>query len=335
MSDRKLRIGILGTAAIARSLFVPGVQASQLVDVAAVASRDERRAQAMASDLNIPRAHGSYASVLHDPDVDAVYIPLPNSLHVEWTIAAAKAGKHVLCEKPVANRAADAERMARACQDAGVILMEAFMWRHHPQHARVRELLLDGAIGELTFVRSSFTYVIRPVVENKPNVRLQGDLQGGSLMDVGCYGVNTARWAFEAEPISVAGQQIVDLDAGVDVAFLGAMRFGDRYLAAIDSSFIRAFSNYYILEGTEGTLRVEKAYRPDDEPGRIRIARTNAEPVLEETPPANQFANEVDHFARSIQMGSLLPPAEDGVAQARAIEALYASAATSQAIALA
>jgi predicted dehydrogenase len=154
-------------------------------------------------------------------------------------------------------------------------------------------------------------------------------------MDVGCYGVNTARWAFEAEPSSVAGQQILDVDAGVDIAFLGAMRFGDRYLASIDSSFFRAFANYYVLEGSEGTLRVEKAYRPDDDPGRIHIARTNTEPVLEETPPANQFASEVDHFARSIQAGKLLPPAEDGVAQARAIEALYTSAATAQAIALA
>jgi predicted dehydrogenase len=303
--------------------------------VAAIASRDERRAQAMASDLNIPRAHGSYAGLFEDPIVDAVYIPLPNSLHAEWTIAAAKAGKHVLCEKPISNRAAEAERMARACQDAQVILMEAFMWRHHPQHGRVRELLLDGAIGELTFVRSSFTYMIIPVVENKPNVRLQGDLQGGSLMDVGCYGVNTARWAFEAEPVAVSGQQVVDPDSGVDTAFLGALRFGDRQLASIDSSFFRAFANYYILEGSEGTLRVEKAFRPDDAPGRIHIARSNAEPVLEETPPANQFANEVDHFARSIQARKLLPPAEDGVAQARAIEALYTSAATAQAIALA
>jgi predicted dehydrogenase len=335
MSDRKLRLGILGTARIARNLFIPGVRASQLAEVTAVGSRDEQRARAFAAELDIPRAHGSYAALLRDPDVDAVYIGLPNSLHAEMTIEAARAGKHVLCEKPVANRAADAERMARACAEAGVVLMEAFMWRHHPQHARVRELMRDGAIGDPTFVRSSFTYVISPLVESKPNVRLQADLQGGSLMDVGCYGVNAARWAFEAEPVAVAGQQIVDPDSGVDIAFVGALRFGDRQMAAIDSSFFRSFANYYVVEGSEGTLRVERAFRPDDDPGRLYIMRANAEPILEESQAANQFANEADHFARSVQAGKLLPPAEDGVAQARAVEALYTSAASAQSIALA
>jgi predicted dehydrogenase len=329
MKDGKLRLGILGTARIARNLFIPGVRKSQLVDVVAVASRDAQRARAWASDLEIPRAYGSYAALLNDPEVDAVYIPLPNSLHAEMTLAAAQAKKHVLCEKPIASRAADAERMARACADAGVVLMEAFMWRHHPQHARARELVRDGAIGELTFVRSSFSYVISRLVESTPNVRLQANLEGGSLMDIGCYGVNAARWAFEAEPDAVAGQQVIDVDSGVDLAFVGALRFDDRRLASIDSSFVRSFANYYILEGTLGTLRVERAFRPDDDPGRIAITRPNAEPIIEETEPANQFANEADHFARCVQAGKLLPPAEDGVAQARVIEALYASARAS------
>jgi len=206
------------------------------------------------------------------------------------------------------------------------------MWRHHPQHERVRELVRSGAIGDPTFVRSSFTYMINPIVESKPNVRLLADLEGGSLMDVGCYGVNAARWAFESEPVAVAEQHVLDSDSGVDSAFLGVLRFDDRRLASIDSSFFRSPSNFYLLEGTEGRLRVEKAFRPDDDPGRIRIMRTAGEPVLEETEPANQFANEADHFARSVQAGKLLPPAEDGVAQARTIEALYASAMNARAI---
>jgi D-xylose 1-dehydrogenase (NADP+, D-xylono-1,5-lactone-forming) len=334
MAQRKLRLGILGAARIARTLFVPGVQAGQLAEVTAVASRDEHRARAMAAELEIPRAYASYTALLDDADIDAVYIALPNSLHAEWTIAAAKAGKHVLCEKPVASRAADAQRMALACQAAGVILMEGFMWRHHPQHARVRQLVREGAIGDPTFLRSSFTYVISPIVENAHNVRLQADLEGGSLMDVGCYGVNAARWAFEAEPVAVAGQQVVDPESQVDTAFLGALRFADRRLASIDSSFFRTPANVYAIEGSEGMLRVEKAFRPDDAPGRIHIVRANGEHRVEEVPPANQFANEVDHFARSVQAGQLLAPAEDGVAQARVIEALYTSAASGTASSL-
>jgi len=280
----------------------------------------------MASELEIPRAYASYAALLADPNIDAVYIPLPNSLHAEWTIAAAQAGKHVLCEKPLAGRVEDAQRMARACREAGVILMEAFMWRHHPQHALARRLVQDGAIGELTFVRSSFTYVISALVEKRPNVRLQSDLEGGSLMDIGCYGVNASRWAFEAEPVAVVGQQVADAGSGVDLAFVGGLDFGNRRLAAIDSSFLRAPSNVYALEGSEGRLRVERAFRPDEAPGRIAILRADGRETVEEVPPSNQFANEADHFARSIEAGTLLPPAEDGVAQARAIEALYASA---------
>src|SRR5262249_22126353 len=155
------------------------------------ASRDPERARAFAQDLGIPRAHNSYAELLQDPDVDAIYNALPNSLHVEWTIAAARAGKHVLCEKPLAATVAEAERARDACASAGVLLMEGFMWRHHAQHARMWDLINSGAIGEPSFVRASFSFrVSRPAAGVAPNVRLQSALQGGSLMDVGCYGVN-------------------------------------------------------------------------------------------------------------------------------------------------
>jgi predicted dehydrogenase len=316
-------------------MFIPGVRASQLAEVTAIASRDGERAANVAAELEIPRAHGSYEALLEDPDVDAVYISLPNSLHAEWTIAAAQAGKHVLCEKPIAARAAEAERMSAACRQAGVILMEAFMWRHHPQHARVRELIDGGTIGEPNFVRSSFTYLINPMVESHRNVRLQAELEGGSLMDVGCYGVNAARWAFQTEPVVATGQQALDSDAYVDIAFVGALRFSGDRLAAIDSSFARPSTNSYTIEGPDGSIRVDRAFRPDDDPGHIIIQRPGKADQLIEVPPSNQFANEADHFARSVWAGELLPPAEDGVAQARVVEALYASAANSVAIALA
>lgn len=210
--------------------------------------------------------------------------------------------------------------MADACRASGVLLMEAFMWRHHPQHQRVRELINSGVIGAPNFVRASFTFVL----SDPANVRLQHDLQGGSLMDVGCYGVNAARWLFESEPESASGQQF--LEQGVDVMFAGTLRFSGDRMAVFDSSFHNAPQNVYSVEGPLGRLRVERAFRPDADPGRIVISRPEQPELLEEIPAANQFGLEIDHFVESVRAGRLLPPAEDGVAQARVIEALYASA---------
>jgi predicted dehydrogenase len=283
----------------------------------------------MAAEFGIPRVHASYEALLADPGVDAVYIPLPNRLHEEWTIAAARAGKHVLCEKPVAANVAAAQRMADACRAGGVVLMEAFMWRHHPQHRRVRELLASGIIGEPNFVRASFTFVIHQPVDQPTNVRLQHDLEGGSLMDVGCYGVNAARWVFESEPEVAFGQQSVDDEYGVDMAFAGVLHFSGGRLAVFDSSFVRAPRNTYSVEGPLGTLHVERSFRPDDDPARIVVSRPDQPDLVEVIPAAHQFALEIDHFVQSVAEGRLLAPAEDGVAQARVIEALYASARSS------
>ena len=322
----RLRWGILSTARIARTLFIPGVRASSATEVLAVGSRSLEVAQAFAAELEIPRAYGSYDALLEDPDVDAIYVALPNSLHAEWTIRAAAAGKHVLCEKPLARSAGDAERVASACASAKVLLMEAFMWRHHPQHARVRALLESGAIGEPTFVRASCGYMIEPVrAAGGLNVRLDAALDGGSLMDIGCYGVNTARWVFGAEPVGFGGQQHTDPRYRVEVSFGGVLRFPEGQLAMLDSSFKHVSVNRYEIAGPLGRLVVERAFRPDDAPGEIQLFR-GSEHTVETIPPANQYAHEADHFARSIQAGTLLPPAEDGVAQARALEALYSAA---------
>src|SRR5919204_2669524 len=325
MADR-LRWGILSTARIARTLFVPGVRASAETEVIAVGSRSLETAQQFANDLHIPRAYGSYAALLEDPDVDAVYLALPNSLHAEWTLRAAEAGKHVLCEKPLARTAAQAERMAGSCRSAGVLLMEAFMWRHHPQHAWVRSLLDAGAIGEPSFVRASFGYVINPAREaGGLNVRLEAGLEGGSLMDVGCYSVNVARWVFGSEPVGLAAQQRVDARYGVEVSFGGVLRFAGGQLAMVDSSFVHTPLNRYEIAGPDGRIVVERAFRPDDSPGRIDVYR-GSEHSVETVAAANQFANEADHLARSVRAGRLLPPAEDGVAQARGLQGLYSAA---------
>jgi xylose dehydrogenase (NAD/NADP) len=319
-----MRFGILGTARIARNQFIPGVRASSQAEVYAVASRELDRARTFASELDIPHVFGAYEALLADPRVDAVYIPLPNSLHAEWTIAAARAGKHVLCEKPLAATAAEAERMGTACREAGVILMEGFMWRHHPQHTRVRELLAQGVVGEPNFLRASFTFVL----DQPRNIRLNAELQGGSLMDVGCYGVNAARLVFGAEPESVVAQ--FTSNDGVDRAFAGVLQFAGDRLAMIDSSFVRAPANTYTVEGPRGRLGVERAFRPDTHTGRIHLP----DGTVQDVPAANQFALELDHFAASAAAGRLLPPAEGGLAQARVIEALATSARTGRRVQL-
>jgi len=334
VADRPFQWGILSAANIARRRFVPGIQASAEGVAAAVAARDGDRARAFADELGIPRAYGSYEELLADPEIDGVYIGLPNSLHTAWTIRAAAAGKHVLCEKPLSRRASDVEQMVAACKDAGVILMEAFMWRHHPQHARVRELIQAGEVGELTFVRASHAFAMDDARRAIPDVRVQADLDGGSFMDIGCYALNAARYLFDAEPVEVSALQRKDHGLGVDTSFAALARFpGDR-LALIDGSFDANGPQRYEITGFRGSIVVEPAFQPGPDGARIVINR-GAERHEIEASGVDQYACEADHFVRSVRAGRLLPPAEDGLAQARALEALYRSAETGQAVQLA
>ena len=220
----KFRWGILSTAAIAKRAFVPGVRNGTEGIIAAVGSRSLATAQAFAADLDIPVAHASYEALLADPEIDGVYIGLPNSMHLEWTIKAAEAGKHVLCEKPLARTVADARKMVDACAEAGVVLMEAFMYRHHPQHAVARHLI-EG-IGDVAYVRASFNYTMGgPRLENRDH-RIRPDMEGGGLMDVGCYAVNAARFIYGTEPVEVTAMQRVSDAFEVDMSFAGC--FGSR-----------------------------------------------------------------------------------------------------------
>ena len=243
--------------------------------------------------------------------MDAVYIGLPNGLHPEWTVRAAGAGKHILCEKPVARTRADAERMAAAAREAGVILMEAFMYRLHPQHARVRELIEEGAIGEPVFVRATFCFAMARERREARDVRLQAELQGGALMDVGCYAVNAARYVFGAEPLEVAALERRDPGLDVDTAFAGTLRFpGDR-LAQIDGSFDAAGTQRYEVAGPGGRSRSSgRSCRATG--GQLRI-NAGGPSRVEEIAGDDQYALEADHVARSVRAGRLLPPAEDGV----------------------
>jgi predicted dehydrogenase len=328
MTER-LRFGVLSTARIGLGQFIPAAKVCAKGEVVALASRDETKAADAARSLGIARSYGSYEALLADPDVDAVYISLPNLLHREWTLRCADAGKHVLCEKPVAQRTAVAQEMVDACRRAGVVLMEAFMYRHHPQQQRVQALLAEGVIGEPKLIRASFCFYMR---NPQGNIRVNQRLEGGALMDVGCYTVNVSRLLFHAEPVEVTAFQQVPAQFGVDTTFAALLRFPGERLAVLDCSFEIGSGGKYEISGPEGSIRIDRAFTPGDADVTVHIA---ARDHPDETIAGiNQYALEIDHFVDSVRAGRLLAPAEDGVANTRVIEALYRSAATGRAVAV-
>jgi D-xylose 1-dehydrogenase (NADP+, D-xylono-1,5-lactone-forming) len=273
--DRAFRWGLLGTARINRAV-IPPLRASQDNRLLAVASRDAARAAAYAREWGIERAHGSYEALLQDGEIDAVYIPLPNHMHAEWAIRAAAAGKHVLCEKPLALSVAEVDAVAAAAREHGVVIAEAFMYRHHPQTLKVKQLVGDGAIGELRFVRGSFSFPL----DNPDDYRLRPEQGGGSLWDVGCYPLSFTRFLLGQEPVEVFGAQTTG-PTGVDLTFAGQLVFANGVLAQIDSGFASAFRAEMEVTGTKGVLRVRHPWKPlADQP--ILLARgdqTEAVPV--------------------------------------------------------
>ena len=309
--------GVISTAHINR-LVLAGARESDRVDVIAVASRDQARVEAYAKEWEIERAYGSYEAMLADPDVEAVYISLPNSLHVEWSIRSLEAGKHVLCEKPFDRRASEVERAFDAADAAGRLLSEAFMWRHNPQTRRIRELLDEGTVGEVRLVRSAFCFKL----EELGNVRLAADLDGGALMDVGCYCVSGSRFV-AGEPEVVYGQQVVG-ESGVDVLFAGTMRFAGDVVAQFDCSFVSPDRDELEIVGDEGSLFLDDPWhcnRPTIE------LRRDGDVERIELEHEDSYRLELENVSDAIGgKAELLLGREDAVAQARAIEALYRSA---------
>lgn len=318
-----IRWGILSTANIALKRFIPGVKLSRNGTIAAIASRDLMKAKTAAEAHDIPKAYGSYEELLADADIDAIYNPLPNALHAEWTAKAAAAGKPILCEKPLATGTAEALRMIEVCAYNDVLLMEAFMYRFHPQHARVRELIDAGTIGELRAVRASFSFLLEPF--QKKNVRLQHDLGGGALADVGCYAVNAARMLFGEEPLWASAQWDVREQFGVDVSTAGVLCFSDRRMATIDCGFRASTYGTYTAIGTKGHIDVPDAFVPD---GDVAIVITTGSERREERLPAvHQFALEAEEFADCLLSGRPLRiPPLDAVANLHVIDALARSA---------
>jgi D-xylose 1-dehydrogenase (NADP+, D-xylono-1,5-lactone-forming) len=311
-----LRWGILSTANITDKLLGSGHD-QQFV---AVGSRDLERAKAFAAEHGLARAHGSYDDLLADPEVDAIYNPLPNALHVEWSIRALEAGKHVLCEKPMSRHPADVERAFDAAERLGLVLEEAFMWRHHPQLRRVRELLEAGEIGELRVIRAAFAF-------NAPDpddIRLQADLDGGGLMDVGCYCVSGCRAVAGAEPVRAYAEYVPGGNGGVDIALAATLRFPGDVVAHFDCGLSYDGGGHLEAVGSGGSL-----FLADPWHGRapvIELRRAGgAERV--EVGAANSYALELADFEAAVRgRRSPLLTRDDAVAQARAIEALYSSA---------
>lgn len=316
----RLRWGILGCARITRRGLVPGIRGSSLGELVALASRSRATAEAWAREFGIAKAHASYESLIADPDIDAVYLPLPNELHKRWTIAAADAGKHVLCEKPLALDADEAAAMVAHCERHKVVLMEAAMWRHQPRTLALRKLVAEGAIGELRQVRSSFSFAIEP-----GDWRLVPQRGGGALWDVGCYGVSTARAFIGAEP--TAARALAHFGpTGVDLTLGAVLRFPGDVLGVIDCSFEQPLRQTYELLGTAGSIEVPRAYLPSDAP-TARVLNADGS-VREELTfdGRDQYACMVDDFARSVARGALIAPAENGLAQMKALDMILAEA---------
>jgi predicted dehydrogenase len=325
----ELRWGVLSTAKIAREKVIPGIGEAERCRVVALASRDTERGRKIADLLEIPKAYGSYESLLADPDVDAVYVPLPNHLHAEWTIRAANAGKHVLCEKPLAMNASEAQRMVDACSAADVLLMEAFMYRLHPSWEAVRQIVASGRIGRLRAVQSWFSYFN----DDRGNIRNILESGGGALLDIGCYPVNVSRMLFGGEPRRVEASVLRDPETGVDVLTTGVLEFADGVASFGCSTRAEPDQRVHVY-GTEGRISIAIPFNiPPDRPTQVHVTAGGDPPVAPATEvlgfePADQYRIQAERFARSALDGEAVPiPPEDAVANMRVIDRIFAAGA--------
>ena len=309
--------GIISTADISRKV-IPGAHASPKVDLVGVASRDQARAEAYPKQWEIPRAYGSYEALLDDPEIEAVYIPLPNTLHCEWSIRSLEAGKHVLCEKPMSRHPQEVEAAFDAAERTGRLLMEAFMYRHNPQTKRLTQLVAEGAIGELRVVRSVFSYALY----DEGNIRLRTDVEGGALMDVGCYNVSGSRLV-GGEPERVFGEAWYG-PTGTDWVFAGTLRFPGDVVGLFHCGTALVEQDELEVIGSEGSLFVDDPWHCLV-PG-IELRRGGAVERIE-VERADSYRLELENLSDAIRgEGEPLLGREDAVAQARVLEALHESA---------
>lgn len=324
MSTHKLKWGILGCASIAKRAVIPGVQQSRLNEVSAIASRDEEKAKKTAEELNIPKAYGSYEELLEDPTIDVIYVPLPNHLHKEWSIRAAEAGKHVLCEKPLALTEAEAAEMAEAAAKAGIHLAEAFMYRHHPRYDMIKRLIDEGVIGDIRGIHSAFTFNSSG---NHANVRFRKDWGGGSIYDIGCYPINAARLLLGKEPEAVTVQAYFSPDHDhVDMMASGLIEFADSVSLTFDCGMWAAFRNPLEIVGTEGIIEVPHAYTFPEGSGHFFLTAKGDRKQIE-VPHVNAYSEQADELADAVLAKKQLRfPITDAVRNMRVIDACLQSA---------
>src|SRR6185503_15450455 len=322
----KIRWGILSTAKIAREKVIPATQQSELGSVVAIASRDLSNAESMAAKLGIERAYGSYDELLADGNVDAIYNPLPNHMHVPWTVRAIEAGKHVLCEKPIGLSVVDAEELVDvAAAHPQLKVMEAFMYRFHPQWQAARQLVRDGRIGRLRTIHTQFSYFN----DDPLNIRNQPGMGGGALMDIGCYPISLSRFLYDAEPDGVLGHIELDPTTRVDRLTSAVLEFGEGTATFTCGTQLAPYQRVNI-QGTTGRIEIEIPFNaPGDRPCRIWL-QTGAEFAGAEEirfDVCNQYTLQADAFARAILDGTSVPtPLTDAVANMRVIERVHASA---------
>jgi predicted dehydrogenase len=322
-----VRWGVLGTANIALKKVVPGMRKSGLAQVVAIASRDIAKARVAASELGIPRAYGSYQELIEDPDIEAIYNPLPNHLHVPWSIRAAEQGKHVLCEKPIALTAREAGELLEARDRTGVQIGEAFMVRTHPQWLKVKEIVASGRIGELRLIAGHFSYYRR----DPADIRSRVEWGGGSLMDVGCYPITISRWLFGAEPTEVVGLIERDPEMQIDRLTSGLLRFEGGQATFSCATQLVAYQTMQIF-GTKGRIAVGIPFNaPPRDECRIFVddgsdlAGKGIETIT--FPPVDQYSVQADRFSEAIRgVGAVPVSLEDAVGNMAVIDALFRSA---------
>jgi predicted dehydrogenase len=295
MADGTLRWGLLGTARINRRV-IPALRASSANRLVAVASRNAARAAEYAREWGIDRACGSYEALLAEPEIDVVYVPLPNHLHAEWTVRAARAGKHVLCEKPLALSVDEVDAVAVAAREAGVVVSEGFVYRHQPQTLKVKELVDGGAVGRVRLVRGTFSFTL----ERPDDIRFRPECGGGCLWDVGCYPLSFTRFVLGQEPVEVVGAQVLG-PTGVDETFGGQLLFPGGVLAQVDAGFRSSPRTALEIAGTEGTILVRQPWRPEGLP--ILLTRGGETEEVAAGGGEDRFRLEVEDLSECVRSG--------------------------------
>jgi predicted dehydrogenase len=332
---QRIKWGVLGNALIARKCVIPAIQKSCNGRVHALATGSPATVGAVADQNEIGQVYHNYDELIADPAIDAVYIPLPNHLHHPWTLKALSAGKHVLCEKPLACNARQARAMADQAAASGKLLMEAFMYRFHPRSRRLKQIVGDGGIGTPCLIRSAFCFRMdEDILQRGANIRLQPDMGGGALMDVGCYSVSVARWFLDAEPLKVQAQAVYH-PAGVDTHIVGTLGFANDQLAVFEASFIAALQQTYTIVGSEGVLELpHDAFVPWEKDARFtRRGRDDETGEVHTVNGADEYQLMVEHFADAVQQKTNLKYSpDDSIANMRVLDAIAEAARTGKTV---